>query len=377
MAPRQRSGKNKSFPRNLYVQIQNGATYFKYRHPITKKYHPLGKDKAEAIAAARVLNDRLLPDTDMTGKVLGLAEQSFSRLVERYKNELLPEKNLEASTLAHYERRLGRLDKDLGSKPVESFTVADCADYLDKNFVRDSYIKHRGVLIELFNFAMTKGFRSDNPAEPTRAKNNVEKVRQRMKLEEFKAIHAMAPDWMQIAMELALITLQGRYEVCNMKFTDVKDGRIFIVREKTKKNEWAHISIEINETIQDILTRSRKSGLVSPFVVHREPERRNKAKDREHWTQLTLNDFTAKFRDIRDSCSIFAGVPREERPTFHEIRALGAWLYEKQGFDRGSYVQQLMAHSDEKMTQYYQSGHEQKWMQVKAELSLSEVLKSG
>jgi len=160
-----------------------------------------------------------------------------------------------------------------------------------------------------------------------------------------------------------------------MKFTDVKDGRIFIVREKTKKNEWAHISIEINETIQDILTRSRKSGLVSPFVVHREPERRNKAKDREHWTQLTLNDFTAKFRDIRDSCSIFAGVPREERPTFHEIRALGAWLYEKQGFDRGSYVQQLMAHSDEKMTQYYQSGHEQKWMQVKAELSLKEVLR--
>jgi len=65
--------------------------------------------------------------------------------------------------------------------------------------------------------------------------------------------------------------------------------------------------------------------------------------------------------------------PRE-RPTFHEIRALGAWLYEKQGFDRSGYVQQLMAHADEKMTEHYQSGHEQKWVRVRAELDLKKAL---
>jgi hypothetical protein len=32
-----------------------------------------------------------------------------------------------------------------------------------------------------------------------------------------------------------------------------------------------------------------------------------------------------------------------------------------------------MAHGDAKMTEYYQSGHETKWVEVRAELNLNEV----
>jgi integrase len=39
------------------------------------------------------------------------------------------------------------------------------------------------------------------------------------------------------------------------------------------------------------------------------------------------------------------------------------------------YVQQLMAHGDKKMTEYYQSGHETKWMDVRADLNLDEQFK--
>ncbi|MGF6088888.1 tyrosine-type recombinase/integrase [Pseudomonas sp. 18173] len=57
---------------------------------------------------------------------------------------------------------------------------------------------------------------------------------------------------------------------------------------------------------------------------------------------------------------ITARIPRlmaaGEGPTFHEIRAFGAWPYERQDFKQG-YIQGLMGDADVKMTAHYQAGH--------------------
>jgi integrase len=56
---------------------------------------------------------------------------------------------------------------------------------------------------------------------------------------------------------------------------------------------------------------------------------------------------------------------------FHEIRALGAWLYEQQNFPQ-EYIQALLGHADEKMTRHYQEGHGNKtieYVEVGAELA--------
>ena len=89
---------------------------------------------------------------------------------------------------------------------------------------------------------------------------------------------------------------------------------------------------------------------------------------------MTANHFTEQFRKYRDETGLFDDVPRESRPTFHEIRSLGSWLYKKQGFDNESYVQPLMAHASEQMTEHYQKGHEQEWVHVRADLDISQVL---
>ena len=62
----------------------------------------------------------------------------------------------------------------------------------------------------------------------------------------------------------------------------------------------------------------------------------------------------------------------EERPTFHEIRALGSWLYEQQKFST-DYVQLLMGHATAEMTERYQDGHAPKeiqYVEVKADLAI-------
>jgi integrase len=287
----------------------------------------------------------------------------------------MPEKELSPSTEKHYVSHLNRFLKDKPDWLVSEVSTADIANYLDETFVNDSYIKHRGMLLELFRFSINKGARSDNPVVAIYSKFAIKKKRNRLTIKEYKAIHTIAPEWMQIAMELALITLQGRHEVCNMKFSDIRDGYLYVVREKTRKNEWAHLRIKMNPALIKLKSRAQQSGIVSPFFVHRNPERRVRAENKEHWTQLALNDFTKRFRELREKTGLFDHVPKENRPTFHEIRSLGAWLYEKQGFDGTDYVQKLMAHSDEKMTKYYQSGHEERWMDVRADLDIADVLK--
>jgi len=66
-----------------------------------------------------------------------------------------------------------------------------------------------------------------------------------------------------------------------------------------------------------------------------------------------------KLTKARDAAHAYDYIEPVERPTFHEIRALGAWLYEQQKFPQ-DYIQALMGHSDVKMTKHYQEGHTDK-----------------
>ena len=372
MVPRKRI--HRGLEDYLYQSTSKGVVYFRYKHPLTGKMHGMGKNKRKANAAARILNQKFTRNECLVDKVLGLNGKDMNYIIGRYSEEVLASKKLAAGTLKSYGYRLDRIKADIGTQPIAHFTVEIVANYLDQNFEKSPYIKYRNTLAELFRFAILKGFRTDNPALTTYAKAEVEKERQRMTLVQFKGLYEKAPEWMQIAMELALTTLQGRHEICTMQYSDIRDGGIFVTREKTKKNQWANLRINITPALEALITRSRESKIASPYIVHYRPARIVRSKDKTHWSQVNLNTFSAAFRKLRDTSGVFDSIPRNQRPTFHEIRALGSFLYEKAGYNT-EYVQQLMAHGDRKMTEYYQSGHETKWINVRAELDLNKLFK--
>lgn len=377
MAPRKRLKKNKDLVANLYASVKNGVTYYQYRHPGTGQYHAMGTNKPEAQAAARQLNSILVKEADLVGEVLGTAGKDINHLIGRYRKELLPTKRLADGTQKILEYRLNRIDRDIGTKQIDEVDVQTIAKYLDDNFERDAYIKHRATLIDLFRFAIMKGlYPADigNPAEITYANSEYEKNRRRLTLVQFWEIHAQAEPWMQHAMEIALITLQGRAEVINMKFADYKDQVLQVIRQKSSKHEHSHLMIHCPQ-LEEIITKARQSNVPSPYIIHRRPVRKVEAEGRDHWTKLTPNTFTAEFRKTRDKCECFKGMPREHRPTFHEIRALGSWLYKQQGYDNETYIQPLMAHADPKMTEHYQQGHQREWVRVEAGLVIKQAQK--
>lgn len=56
---------------------------------------------------------------------------------------------------------------------------------------------------------------------------------------------------------------------------------------------------------------------------------------------------------MRDKLGLYDKLAMDERPTFHEIRAPAAHLFDKQGID----PQGRMAHSDAKSNKIYTQNH--------------------
>jgi len=179
-------------------------------------------------------------------------------------------------------------------------------------------------------------------------------------------------------MDFSLLTLQGLNKIVTAKFEfeNKAENTLRIIRQKTDKNEWAFLEIEISTDLAEVIKRCRSSGIASPFIIHHKPIRRNPDQSKDHWSQILPNYLGQELRKIRDSLDELAAIPPHARPTFHEIRSLGSHLYDIQGYSDEGYVQPLMGHSDVDMTRKYQAGHEIKWVKVKAELSLDVLYKN-
>ncbi|MGB1012434.1 MAG: tyrosine-type recombinase/integrase, partial [Thiolinea sp.] len=75
-----------------------------------------------------------------------------------------------------------------------------------------------------------------------------------------------------------------------------------------------------------------------------------------HWTQVAPDMVTREFAEIRDRLGICSELEPVQRPSFHEIRALGADLYRQAGYPE-EWIQSLLGHEDREMTAKYLAGH--------------------
>ena len=211
----------------------------------------------------------------------------------------------------------------------------------------------------------------DNPATRKKKRRTDEKKRQRLSFEHFMAIRRAAAPWLRTAMDLALQTTHARLEVSRIRYSirEPKDGicgciwfeqqqngiygMLYIHRQKVQKKEASHVAIPIGDELKRIIDNSR-DNVASPYVVHRIPKRNVKrSKEVSHPTQVAPDYISRSFSAVRDKLGLCNHLAMEERPTFHEIRALAAHLFDKQGID----PQGRMAHSDAKSTKIYTKNH--------------------
>jgi integrase len=357
MAARPRSRGNKDLPANLYTT----RTGYEYRHPITKKRHGMGSDRRRAIEAAKILNLRFASSVDLVARVTG--ERTVADIISRFRQEYLADRDLAERTRSETEYRLRRYERELGSRSWASFDLAALTDWL-RPLTRDAYIKHRGQWIDIYRFACSVGAAERNLAEMTLPKAPGERKRKRWTLEQFKAARALAEPWLRIAMDLAVLTLQRREDLVNMRFEDIQDGRLLVRQNKTGKR----LAIKLGGEASATLATARARTYVCPFIIARKPLRLRKGQ-KQHSFQVTASFLTKAVAAVRDETGLFESYEDGERPTLHELRSLGAHLYREAGFAE-EYIQGLLGHSKPEMTRHYLDGHKLEWDEVAADLAL-------
>lgn len=376
--PRKRTLQNRNLPDNLYP---NGK-YWQYRNPITGKKTSINKPLAEAIRLARAANARLAPMMADDGALLALLTgekaPTFKHLLERFEEEWLPTRGYAERTLQEINFKLERYREDLGARMIGQLDVLAVAEYLDQ-FSNNAYTKHRGLLVQVFAFAAAKGLCDRNPAELTLVKQEAEKRRQRHTRAGLEAIIAFegTQPWLRRAIRLALVSLQRREDIVSWakSAVDLEQNTIRVSPGKTQNYENPiHLEIVMGEALREVVKECLASPVVCPYLIHYTPKARKREQldAKRHWNAVTEDYLTKAFTKARDDSKAYEATPKAERPTFHEIRALGAWLYEQQGYPQ-EYIQALMGHADVKMTEHYQAGHEQKgveYFRVGADLKL-------
>lgn len=362
MAARPRSPKNRALPENLYP---NGK-YWQYRNPITGKKTSINRPLAEAVKLAKAANAKLAPlmvdDGALLSLITGERAPTFERLLERFELEWLPGRDYAARTLQEIKFKLERYRQDLGKRMIGQLDVLAVAEYLD-GFANNAYTKHRGLLVQVFAFAVAKGMAERNVAEMTLVKKEAEKQRQRHTREGLAAIieHPETPDWLSRAIRVSLATLLRREDVVTLRkdAVDMAKGTIRVSPGKSEKYaNPIHLEIQMGAALREVVQECLRSPIVSPFLIHYRPRARKREQldAKEHWTAVTPDYLTKEFSRVRDLVKAYDHIPAGQRPTFHEVRALGSWLYDQQQFPE-DYIQALMGHADAKMTRHYQEGH--------------------
>jgi len=381
MAPRQRKPISRGLPDNCYAYRPDGETvFYRYKHPKTGKMHGLGNDKGRAIHVARILNSRLLMPRDEADQQLvdqvadGRTRDRLAVFLEKFSDEILPGRrdtrgrSLAPATLSEYQRLTSRISDEWGHLAPKDVTRRMIAEFLDE-WPPNTSNKYRAILKQIFRHAIAGGLVDDNPADLTIPKAEIVQ-RQRLTLEAFNEIRKASDPWFRNALDLALYTLQRREDLVGIRFPDPGVNELVVTQGKTGTTVVIAIGAELAAVI-----KTCRDDIASPLLIHKRskrPGRQYTKKRLVHWSEIRPEMLTREFARVRDDRVTFKELPAAAKPSFHEIRALGADLYRKSGRPEAD-IQRLLGHTTAAMTAHYLDGHKDVIIHARADLKLEDI----
>lgn len=373
MAARPRKN-NVSVP-NLYPLYSRkvNKVYWRYKHPVTGKFHALGTNEAEAIAIATEANTRLAEQR--TRQILAISDRiatskgkaiTTSTWLDRYQaiqDDRLKSGDIRLNTYKQKAKPVSLLRERAGMKLISAVDVRDIAqlleEYISAGQPRMAQVV-RSVLIDVFKEAQHYGEVPPgyNPALATKQPRR-KITRQRLSLEEWQKIFDIADAthrYMGNAMLLALVTGQRLGDISKMKFSDIWEDHLHVIQEKTGSKIAIPLSLRLNAInwcLRDVVARCRDYA-VSPYLVHFF----RTTSQAERGAQVKANTLTMNFSKARDLAEIdwSTGTPA----TFHEQRSLSERLYKEQGID----TRKLLGHKTQQQTDRYHDDRGKGWSKV-------------
>ena len=251
----------------------------------------------------------------------------FSVVARRYVREVFPTKSIQ--TRKDNEKELANLLKVFALVPMDAIAPMHIRQYMD---IRGEVAKVRAnrekaLFSHIFNKAREWGYTAlQNPCQGVKGFKEVGRSRY-ITDAEFQLVKAHAHITVVDAMDLALLTGQRPADVLKLKQTDIRDGALWIVQNKTGARLGIEITGELAVVIAKINTRPRK--VISAWLVQD-----------ENGQPLTSCALRSRFNRARTLAKVDF--------QFRDIRA-------KAATDTGdlAHSQKLLAHKSREMTEHY------------------------
>jgi enterobacteria phage integrase len=394
---RPRGPKNRGLPDYVYPVTRHGKiTAYNYVRLDIPKGQPgrnksLGQNRAEAIKAAKALNEQLRPAPDLVKRVMRSTEigEPLSVHLEwvlaqwQHRLTLKSNRRLAPSTFKQKSGYLSKLNDALGSRPIVGITRRHLVDWLDQ-FPVSVRLTLISILREVFTSAVQRGRIEINPSTDLAAPV-YEKERLRLSYEAFVIIRGFASPVIQHAMDLGLHTLQRVSDLIRIRkrldphdtqkpcYLYQRDGQTILHIEQKKTGHILEASLEWSlkgRTIREVIDICT-DDVVSQFILH------HPRSNMPRYQRLSGHPLTEKFASRgfaaarkramsetglfvhnhwlldKDGRTLVKNPTPGQLPSFHEIRSLGISLYKLEGKD----PQPLAGHEDKKTTERYQDGH--------------------
>lgn len=358
---------------SCYTDARTKKVYWRYKHPVSGKFHGLGDNEAEAKNIAVEANARLaqqqmgqlITARDKISRDMGkgISVSSWLDIYWKIQEERLQDGELKASSVNQKKAPIKVMRAVIGNKIISEVSVRDIADILSPYKERGQLVMAqvvRRVIIDVFKEAQHAGEVSPgyNPATATKQPKSKVK-RQRLSLDEWKIIFSTAEGmqtYLQRAMLLAVLTGQRLGDIVAMKFSDVWDDHLHIIQGKTGARLAIPLSLRcnaLNVTLKEVISRCR-DGIVSPYVLHHH----HTVASAKRGGPIKGKTVTSTFSSARDASDLTwkEGTP----PTFHEQRSLSERLYRDQGVDTKS----LLGHKNQIMTDKYNDDRGKEWITI-------------
>ncbi|MFK3703953.1 tyrosine-type recombinase/integrase [Klebsiella sp. NPDC088457] len=351
---RKRNHERRDLPPNLYVR--NGG-YYSYRDPRDGKEYGLGRDRRLAVSEAIQANIELLGDAGhipLSARINQEDSVTFHSWLERYE-KIITSRGLKPKTLIDYASKLRSIKERMQDIPIAEITTKQIAMVLNDYATEGKHAMAkliRSTLSDIFREAIAEGHITVNPVTATRTAK-FEVKRARLTVEEYRKLHQAAgtlSTWVNLAMDLALLTGQRVSDLCAMRWEDIQEGYLYVEQKKTGAKLAIPVELKIDElsiSLEGVLQKCRKLSDGKTIISSSTGKK------------LTPATVSGNFRKARDLSGLnFSGEP----PSFHELRSLSARLYGKQAGD--SFAQQLLGHKSGIMTAKYRDDRGREWNRI-------------
>jgi hypothetical protein len=373
----------------MYMTVDGDRGGYVVRNPLTGKKRRFVKEEEEQ--ARRSAADLVVwVDRERQAQLLDAGLPTIKGVIQAWREDRLRFMPWSKGTAKNYACQMNKIERDIGHRFIGRTDVVFLTEWIEEFAERpDTFNGWRDTFVLLWQYAHSKKLVHDNEALKILKRSTAllleanRKERIGLTIEGFKAVRAHAEPWLQLAMDAALLTLLRRNEIISMMHRHFRNGYLFVICKKTKtQSDASFIKIKLTPELEGLRARALALDTIeSEYLIHREPERSHKkaAESKAHWTAVSPDYLTKAFLAARTACGDWEHLKPKQRPSFNEIRGLGARTYELLLGSEGTGLQNLMAHADPRTKEIYLQGgpealRDHHYVTVEAPLTLAQML---